>query len=119
MDVQVVQHEMPLRRFGITGNQALEMGQGILLGAGRSRGGFDDVPCDDIKIDEPRQDAMSDVLEFPSQHMAGQHRQVGMLALYGLDTGQLVHADGAFPGSGIHLTPLDNLFIAVFIGHLG
>jgi hypothetical protein len=39
------------------------------------------MPSDDIKIDEPRQDAMSDVLEFPSQHMAGQHWQVGMLAL--------------------------------------
>jgi hypothetical protein len=50
MDVQVVQHEMPLRRFGIAGKQTAEMGQGILLGLCWSPGRFDVVPSDDIKI---------------------------------------------------------------------
>jgi hypothetical protein len=50
MDVQVVQHEMPLRRFGIAGKQTAEMGQGILLGLCWSPGRFDDVPSDDTKL---------------------------------------------------------------------
>jgi hypothetical protein len=81
MDVQVVQHEMPLRRFGIASNQTSEMGQCILLGPCWSPGRFDDVPGDDIKIDEPGQRAVPNVLKFTSQHIAGQHGQVGMLAL--------------------------------------
>ena len=72
---------MPLRRFGIAGDQALEMGQGILLSAGRSPGRFDDVPGDHIEIDEPGQRAMPDILEFAPQHMARLHRQVRMFAL--------------------------------------
>jgi hypothetical protein len=78
---------------------------------------------DDIEIDEPGQGAMPDVLEFPPQHMTGLHREVGMLALNGLHSSQLIQTDGAFalPGSlwstGIHFTPLDNLFVSVFIGN--
>jgi hypothetical protein len=62
MDIQVVEHEMPLHRLGIAGNQALEMCQCILLGACGSPGRFDDVPRDDIKVDEPGQNAMPDKL---------------------------------------------------------
>jgi len=101
------------------------MREGILLVACWSRGRFDDVPRDDIKIDEPGQRPMSDVLEFASQHMTGLHGQVGMLAFNGLHSSQLIQTDGAFalPGSlwstGIHLTPLDNLFVSALIGDLG
>ncbi len=65
---KLVQHEMPLRRFGIAGNQTLEMRQRILLSACWPPGGFDDVPGDDIKIEEPGQRAMPDILEFAPQH---------------------------------------------------
>ncbi len=34
----------------------------------RPSGGFDDVPGDDIKIEEPGQRAMPDILEFAPQH---------------------------------------------------
>ncbi len=71
MDIQVIQDHVPLRRLGIAGNQALEMRQRILLSACGSPGGFNDVPGDDIKIDEPGQRAMPDILEFASQHMPG------------------------------------------------
>ena len=79
---------------------------------------------DDIKIDEPGQGTMPDVLEFASQYMTRLHRQVGMLALGGLYTGQFVHADGAFSALGplwslsIHLTSLHNLFVSALIGNL-
>jgi hypothetical protein len=55
--------------------------------------------------------------------MTGLQREVGMLALNGLHPSQLIQNDGAFalPGSlwstGIHFTPLDNLFVSVFIGN--
>jgi hypothetical protein len=74
MDIQIIQDHVPLRRCGIAGNQVLEMSQGILLGAGRSPRGLDDVSGNDIKIDEPGQCAMPDVLEFASQHMTRLHR---------------------------------------------
>ena len=83
------------------------------------------MPGHDIKIDEPGQRAMPDVLEFASQHMTGLHGQVRMLALDGLHARQFVQADAAFAtlGSlfrlGIHLTALDDLFVSVRIDHLG
>ena len=83
------------------------------------------MPGHDIKIEEPGQRAMPDILEFAPQHITGPHGQVGMLALDGLHAGQLIHADGAFTllsprrCLSIHLTPLDNLFVSVPIGHLG
>ena len=118
MDIQIIQDHVPLRRRGIAGNQTLEMRQGILLGAGWSPRWLDDVPGHDIKIDEPGQCAMPNVLEFASQHMTGLHGQVGMLALDGLHAGQLIHADAAFSLLGslgsarIHLTALDNFLLA-------
>jgi hypothetical protein len=111
--------------LGIAGNQTLEMHQGILLGAGRSPRWLDDVPRDDIKIDEPGQRAMPDILEFASQHMTGLHRQVGMLALDGLHAGQFIQTDTAFAllrplrRLGIDLTALDNLFVPVLVGDFG
>jgi len=125
MDIQIIQDHVPLPRLGIAGNQTLEMRQGILLGAGRSPRWLDDVPRDDIKIDEPGQRAMPDILEFASQHMTGLHRQVGMLALDGLHTGQFIQTDTAFAllcplrRLGIDLTALDNLFVPVLVGDLG
>ncbi|GAC1648985.1 MAG: hypothetical protein NVS4B9_40270 [Ktedonobacteraceae bacterium] len=82
------------------------------------------MPADDIKIEEPGQRAMPDVLEFVSQHMTGLHRQVGMLALDSLHAGQFVHTNAARAvlGSlfrlGIHLTTLDDLFVSALIGNL-
>ena len=125
MDIQIIQDHVPLRRGGIAGNQALEMSQGILLGAGRSPGRFDDLPGDDIKIDEPGQRAMPDVLEFASQHMTRLHGQVRMLALDGLHAAQFIQTDAAFAllsplrRLGIDLTPLDNLFVSALVGHFG
>src|SRR5258708_942674 len=123
MDVEIVQDDVPLRSCRRTSNQALEVGQGILLGARRSPGWFDDLSGPHVEIDEPGQRAMPDILEFASQHMTGLHGQVGILALERLDAGQFIGADGAFtlPGSlwstGIHLTPLDNLFVSALIGN--
>ncbi len=67
---------------------------------------------------------MPDVLEFASQHMAWLHRQVRILALDGLHPGQLIQADRAFSSggpfgrTGIDLTALANLLVALRIGHL-
>jgi len=121
MDIQIIQDHVPLRRRGVAGNQALEMRQGILLGAGWSPRWLDDVPGHDIKIDEPGQRAMPDVLEFASQYMTRLHGQIRMLALDGLHAGQLVHADAAFAALGslgslsIHITALDDLFVSARI----
>ncbi len=38
---------------------------------------------------------MTNVLELPPFHLAGSHGQPGMLALKGLDAGQLVSTHGA------------------------
>jgi hypothetical protein len=57
--------------------------------------------------------------------MTGLHGQVRMLALDGLHAGQFVQADAAFAASGslfrsgVHLTALDDLFVAALIGYLG
>ena len=124
MDIQVVQHNMPLGGRRIAGNQALEVGQGILLSARRPPGWFDDLSGHDIEIDEPGQRAMPDVLEFASQHMAGLHRQIGSLAFQGLHAGQFIYADGAFSsfgpfrGMSIDLAAVANLLVALRIGHL-
>ena len=67
---------------------------------------------------------MPHVLELAPQHMAGLHRQVGMLALQGLHPSQFIHADAALSllgplrGLGIHLTPLHNFLVALLIGYL-
>src|SRR5258707_5112745 len=66
MDIQIVQHQMPLGGGRITGNQALEVGEGILLGARWATGWLDDVPGHDIEIDKPGQRALADVLAFAS-----------------------------------------------------
>ena len=110
---------------GSTSDQALKMGEGILLGAGWSPRRFDDPARDDIHMPEPGQRAMSDVLELASQHMSRLHRQVGMLARDGLHPGQLVHADGAFAALGplrclsIPFTSLDKLFVWALVGNRG
>jgi hypothetical protein len=125
MNVQVIQHDMPLARWRITGNQLLKMRQRILFGARGSPGWFNHLSADDSKMDEPGQGAMPNGLKFPSQHMPGLHRQVGMFALEGLHPGQLIQADGAFAflgplfRPGIHLTAFDDLFLSALIGTLG
>ena len=68
---------------------------------------------------------MPDVLEFASQHMAGLHGQVGMLALDGLHASQLIHANAAFTllsalrSLRIHFTSLHNFFVSARICNLG
>jgi hypothetical protein len=124
MDVQIIQHDVPLRGPGIAGEQMLEMGQGILLRARWAPGWLNDVSGHDVEIDEPGQGAMPDVFEFASQHMARLHRQVGMFALQGLHPGQLIHADGALAvfgslgGTRIHLTAIADLLVALPICYL-
>ena len=125
MDVQIVQHQMPLRGLGIAGHQALDMRKRILFCARRSPGWFDDLSSHNIKIDEPGQRPMPYVLELAPQHVALLHGQVGMLAREGLHPGQLIHANAAFALLGplwclsIHFTSLHNLFVALRIGHFG
>lgn len=87
---------MPLRGLGITGNQALEVGERILFCARCSPRWFNDLAGHHIKIDEPGQGAMADLLELASQHMARLHGQIGMLPLQGLHARQFVHAQSAF-----------------------
>ncbi len=124
MNVQIIQHDVPLARLPITGDQVLKMRESILFGARGSPRRLDDVAGDDIEIDEPGQRAMPDVLEFPPQHMPGLHWQVGMLAFDSLHAGQFVHADAALAvlGSlfrlGIHLTALHDLFVSARIWNL-
>ena len=125
MNVQVIQHDVPLAGLRITGDQVLKMGQSILFGTPGSPGRFNHLSEHDIEMDEPGQGAMPNGLKFPPQHMTGVHRQVGMFALEGLHPGQLVQADGAFAvlgplfRLGIHLTPLDDLFVSALIANLG
>ncbi len=57
---------MPLHSLGITGNQALDMGERILLRARWSPRWFDDLAGHHIQIDEPGQGAMSDILKLAS-----------------------------------------------------
>ncbi len=61
------------RRLWIAGNQALEMRQGILLGARWSPRRDDDLSSDDIEIDEPGECPMPNILELTPQHMTRLH----------------------------------------------
>ncbi len=115
---------MPLGGGRAAFNQALEVGEGILLGARWARGWLDHVPGHDIEIEKPGQRAMADVLELPSQHMTRLHGQVGRLAFQGLHSGQLIHADRALPALGpfgstcIDLTAVADLLVPLRIRHL-
>lgn len=52
---------------------------------------------------------------FPSQHAAGLHRQIRMLALQRLNPGQLIQTDRAFPlGSPFRSFGMDGLFSFAF-----
>jgi len=73
MDIQIIQDDVPLRRLRVAGDQALKVGQGILLGARRPPGRFDDLSSHDIEMDEPGQGAMPDILELASEHMVWLH----------------------------------------------
>src|SRR5260370_38530295 len=114
---------MPLYGFGIARHQTLEMREGIFFCPRRSPGGIDHLSVDDIELDEPGHRAMPNILEFAPQHVARLHGQVRMFALQGFHAGQLIHTDGALSllgplrGTCIHLTPLDNLLVALHIGH--
>src|SRR5258708_9965861 len=124
MDIEIVQDNMPLRGCRIAGNQALEVGEGILLGARWATGWLDDVPGHHIEIDKPGQRAMPDVLELTSQHMTWLHGQVRRLAFQGLHPGQLIHTDralsalGPFGSTRIDLTAVADLLVPLRIGHL-
>jgi hypothetical protein len=61
MGIQVIQHDVPFGRVWIASDQALKMGEGIFLSAGRPKGRFDHLPGDDIEIDKPGQRPMSDI----------------------------------------------------------
>ena len=123
MDVQIIQHDAPLRCLGIASDQVLEMGQGIFFGARRAPGWLNDMSGDHVEIDEPGQRPMPDVFELASQDMAWLHGQVRILALQGLHPGQLIHADRALPALGplggtcIDLTAVANLLVTLRIGH--
>ncbi|WP_040448443.1 IS66 family transposase zinc-finger binding domain-containing protein [Ktedonobacter racemifer] len=102
-----------------------EVGQAVLLHTSRSPRGGDHLPADYIKVDEPGQRPMPNVLKLASQHMARLHRQVWMFALQGLPPCQLIHANGALtlPGSlactPVHLAALDNFLIALGVRLFG
>src|SRR5260221_13676101 len=79
MDIQIVQHQMPLGGGRITGNKAREVGEGILLGARWATGWLEDVPGHDIEIDKPGQRAMADAPEISSQYRTRLQPQAGRL----------------------------------------
>src|ERR1700724_3229552 len=64
MDIQIIQHDVPLLRRRITGKEPLEMSQSIVLCAGWPLGWLDNLAGHDIEIDEPGKRPMSDVLEL-------------------------------------------------------
>src|SRR5947209_3477697 len=121
MDVEIVQDDVPLGGRRIAGNQSLEMGQRILLGACGPPRWKDNVSRDDIEIDKPGERAMPDILELTAQDMARLHGQVRMFALERLHAGQLIRADDAFSSLGslggrrVEPTPLDNFLVALRI----
>jgi len=121
MDIQIVQDDVPLRRFGVACHQALEMCEGILFRPCWPPGWFDDLAAHHIPVDEPGQCAVANVFEFASQHMTGKHWQVGIVPFQRLDPCQLIQADGAlslfgaFHGTQIEGTSLTDLLVPVGI----
>ena len=65
------------------------------------------------------------ILKFAPKDMAWLHGQIGMLALQGLHSGHLIHADGALAPldplgrTSVHLTAFDNLLIALGVRLFG
>lgn len=99
MDIQVIEHEMPFPRMRLALDEVLEVSKCILLIAGWSRRGFDDLTADHIEIDEPGQRPVPNVLEFSPQHMVCLHWQVRVLALQCLYPGQFMtpcHRESAY-----------------------
>ena len=62
VNVQVVQHNVPLYGFGIAGYQALDMREGIFFGSRRSPGLFDNLEAFHIEVDEPGQQVNNSVM---------------------------------------------------------
>src|SRR5437879_45223 len=103
---------------GSTSEQALKMREGIRLSARGSPGRFNHLSGDHLEMDEPGQSALPNRREFPPQRLSGLDGQIGMVALDGLHSRQLIQTAGAFPkqgsswSTGRHLTSLDHLFVS-------
>ena len=65
-------------------NGALDMSEKILLVAGGASRDLSDRARGDIEVDDERERAVPDVLEFPTQHPTGLHGQVGVFGFQGL-----------------------------------
>ncbi len=100
MSIEIVHENAPLSCRGIARDQTLEVSKAVCFIAGGSERRLNDVPGDDIKVEEARERAMPSILEFTPEHMTRHHRQVRVQSLQCLDSCQLVHADRPFSPFG-------------------
>src|SRR5215472_6818772 len=122
MDIEVIDHEMPLRGAWITLDGAPNMLDEVRLCAGRSTGRAEDLTSGHVEIDDERARAVAFVFELVPRHFARTRRQVWCQSLTCLNVGQLVGADrpladvGTFTSGAIDGAHVSDLDVPIGVG---
>jgi hypothetical protein len=95
MDVQIVDHEMPLAGLLVAGHDRLHVGRKVGFGAGRPGRRGDALPTHHITTEDERTCTAPDVLKLAAFDLTGGQRQARVHALQGLDLGHLVRPQRA------------------------
>lgn len=80
MDIELIDHEMPLLGRWVRCDRLCDVLDEILLGAGGTPGGSDDLAAGDIEVDDEAERAMPAVFELAPFDLARLHGQGRMLA---------------------------------------
>src|SRR5215208_1675171 len=98
--VEVVGDDVPAGGGRVGGDDGLQIGQEVGLGAGRPGVRGEQPAGGDVAAEDERAGAVADVLELAPLDLARGERQAGVLALERLDAGQLVGADAPLAALG-------------------
>jgi len=123
MDVEIVDHKVPLCGRWIRRHGALDMGGKVLFRSCRTARRLQHLASGHLKVDDETLRPMPLILEFLVLDLARRQRQGWVLALQGLDPAQLIGRDEALPllGQGWRLAvqgvDVLHFFVKSFIGH--
>lgn len=96
MDIHIIQHEMPPSGLWTSSHDPLQMGQKILLRAGRSRPRRHQLASHDIPTENKGAGSVSNLFELTPLPFAHSPRQARVLAFQGLHARQFIGAQHLF-----------------------
>lgn len=102
MDIEVITDDVPTGDQRISGDEGLDMGQKIFLGACGTTKGSHQLSCHDIATQDKATGSMTFIFELLSLHMTWCQGETGMLTFECLHASQLIGTDGTFTLPGQH-----------------